>query len=448
MIRRRIILASASPARKKLLEDLGLKVKVIASQIKESRQLSSGPAALVKANAAKKALAVSKKVKQGIIIAADTVCIADGKLFGKADNFKQALITLRKLSRRPHYVYSGLAVLEKRRTGQKIFLDYEKTKVWMRALTVDEIGKYLRQAKSIKRAGSFDIQGKGALFIQQIHGCFYNVVGLPTAKLYSIFKRLNISLLCLLLSLAFICGCATEYNVATGREDLILIDTQKEINIGRSASDQIERQFKLVQDPIIVSRVNQLGEKIVSVCDRKDISYRFAILNEDSINAVSLPGGFIYVNKGLVDFVKNDDELVAVLAHEVGHVVSKHSIKRLQAAMGLNILTILAAVGGGSSDAAYGTDVAAASLLTAYSREDELLADKLSSRYLRRAGFKPEAIISFLERLKQKKFNSPPGPGGFYLRTHPYTSERIAAIKEETGQELNFKDYINREQNY
>lgn len=444
MLKKKLILATRSLARKKLLENVGLKARVIPSNIKESDCLAAGPQALVKINAARKAFEVAQRIDSGIIIAADTVSVSGGKLFGKPKNFSQAQSWLAKLSKKPHYVYTGLAVLEKTKNSKKIFLDYAKTRVWMKKMAPGEIRSYLKSAKSTDKAGSFDIQGKGAFFIERIDGCFYNVVGLPIAKLYSILKKLNVPVFILFfVSLIGLCGCATEYNLATKQQDIIFYDTEKEVNIGRQASLQIEKQYKIISDPVLLARVNNIGQKIVAVCDRKNLTYRFSVLDDKSINAVSLPGGFIYVDRGLVDFVKNDDELAAVIAHEVAHVVAKHSIKRLQAAMGLNLLTIIAAVGGGS-DAAGGTDLAALSMVTAYSREDELLADRLGARYMRKAGFNPRAMVVFLERLKEKSLNEPLRPGGYYARTHPYISERISIIKEELGEQLNFKDYINR----
>lgn len=439
-----IILASGSSARKKLLENIGLKVRVLPTKVKEARSLARGPVVLVKANALSKVRSAGRFVKKGVIIAADTVSVFKGEVFGKGRNFSDGIKILKKLSGTTHYVYTGLAVLKKTTKGERLVVDYEKTKVSLKRLNNQEINKYLRKSGSFNKAGSFDIQGSGALFIERIEGCFYNVVGLPLSKLYAIFKKLHIPLLgVFFVSVLILSGCATEYNIATKEEDIIFYDTEKEIAIGRSASDQIERQFKVIADPILLGRLNTMGQKLVSVCDRRDITYRFAVLDDEAINAVSLPGGFIYVNRGLVDFVKSDDELAGVLAHEIAHVVAKHSIKRLQAALGFNIVRILAMVTG-QSGAVAGTDLAAISMLTAYSREDEILADKLGARYMRKAGFSPVAFLSFLERLQQKKRTEPLRPAGFYARTHPYISERIANIKEETGQELNFKDYINR----
>ncbi len=437
------VLASGSQARKKILANIGLRVKVLASGIGESRKITRGPAALVKYNAFNKLKAVSHRVDNCIIISADTIAVFKGKIFGKADNFSQGVAMLKELSGSKHYVYTGLAVMDKRQGGSRYVIDYEKTKVKLKSLTTQEIKNYLKKSGSFKLAGSFDIQGRGGLLIQRIEGCFYNVVGLPLSKLFDILKKFNISILSLFfMSLLLLSGCATEYNIGTQQEDIIFYDTDKEINIGRNASEQIERKFKLVEDPVLLARINKIGQRLVAVCDRKGLTYRFAVLNDDAVNAVSLPGGFIYVNRGLIDFVHNDDELASVLAHEIAHVVAKHSIKRLQAAMGFNFLTILAAATG-NSGAAMSSDIVAVSMLSAYSREDESLADKLGARYMREAGFDPSAFVSFLERLNEKKYSEPLRPAGFYARTHPYISERIGIIKQEMGQQLDFKDYIN-----
>ena len=108
---------------------------------------------------------------------------------------------------------------------------------------------------------------------------------------------------CLLLS-----GCSPEYNIVTGKEESYYYSTEQEVGMGRSIAREVAKKYKMVDDPLIQKRVEDIGKKIVAVCDRKDIDYHFTVLDEEDINAVSLPGGFVYVNKGLIDKVANDDE--------------------------------------------------------------------------------------------------------------------------------------------
>ncbi|MGE5197715.1 MAG: Maf family nucleotide pyrophosphatase, partial [Deltaproteobacteria bacterium] len=329
---RKIYLASASKARKKLLKNLGLKFTVFPSTIKERRSHRNlSYEELVKENALRKARDVASKVKTGLIIAADTVMVQDGRIFGKPRNLKDARRMLKKLSRRRQLVYTGIAVIDKDKNKTKV--SCEKTGVYMDKLTDSEIREYFSRVTPLDKAGSFDIQGKGALFIRRIEGCFYNVVGLPLRKLYLMLKELDVKLF-MLLFCVILTGCSTEYNVVTGKEETFYYSTEREVQIGKSVSKEVEKQYKLAEDPLLQERVRVIGNKISAVCDRKDIDYTFKVLDDKEVNAVSLPGGFVYVNKGLMERVDNDDELAAVLAHEVGHLVARHSIKRLQATMG------------------------------------------------------------------------------------------------------------------
>ncbi|MCX5703367.1 MAG: M48 family metallopeptidase, partial [Candidatus Omnitrophica bacterium] len=202
---------------------------------------------------------------------------------------------------------------------------------------------------------------------------------------------------------------------------------------------------KLAEDPLIQKRVEDIGKKIASVCDRKDIDYTFKVLEDEEVNAVSLPGGFVYVNKGLVDKVASDDELAAVLAHEVAHVVARHSIKKLQALQGYSILRVLVAVTPAAGEVGSAADVAFTELLLGYAREDELLADQLSTRYLKLAGYNPRGMINFLEKLQEIDRRKPLRPRS-YFKTHPYVPDRIRVVKQELGESIDFKDYINTEQ--
>ncbi|PIY80604.1 MAG: hypothetical protein COY80_02065, partial [Candidatus Pacebacteria bacterium CG_4_10_14_0_8_um_filter_42_14] len=295
------------------------------------------------------------------------------------------------------------------------------------------------------KAGSFDIQGKGAFFIKRIDGCFYNVVGLPLRKLYHIFKKLGLfSIICFVLVL---CGCSTEYNLATKQEEKYYYNTDKEVIMGQSINRQVEKELKFTNDPLQKKRVEDIGKKIALVSDRKEIDYHFQVLEEDTVNAVSLPGGYVYVNTGLLDKVDNDDELACILAHEIGHIVARHSIKKLQAMQSFSILRLLVAVAPAPGTGEVGTaaDVAFTQFLLGYSREDELLADQLGARYAKLAGYDPHAMITFLIKLQDINRRMPLQEKS-YFKTHPYVPDRIRVVKQELGEPISFDDYINIEQ--
>ena len=189
---RTIYLASESPARKKLLKVFGLKFKVLPSRVKEEKRPKLSYAALVKRNALLKAKDVAARVRKGIIVAADTIVVQDKKIFGKPRSLKEAGRLLKKLSRHPQWLYTGIAVIDKDRA--KVKTGYEKTKIYMDVLSDKEIRDYFSHVSPLDKAGGFDIQGRGAFFIRRIEGCFYNVVGLPLRRLYRMFKELGINI--------------------------------------------------------------------------------------------------------------------------------------------------------------------------------------------------------------------------------------------------------------
>lgn len=440
---RQIYLASDSPARRKLLEMFGLKFKVLSGRIEKEKMSGKNYPAIVKANALKKAKAAAKRVKNGIIIAADTIVVQDKNIFGKPKDLKGARLMLKKLSAKPQWLYTGIAVIDKDKGKTK--LACEKTRVYMDKLSDKEIDNYFKRVNPLDKAGSFDIQGRGAFFIRRIEGCFYNVVGLPLRRLYRLLKELGVTALVILFCL-ILSGCATEYNIVTGQQESYFYTTEREVQIGQSISKQVEKEMKLAEDPLLAQRVKQLGDKIVSVCDRKDIDYHFKVLEEEEVNAFALPGGFIYINKGLIEKTVSDDELAGVIAHEIGHVVARHSIKKLQAITGYSILRILTSqipnTGGQAGNAA---DYAFTEILLGYGRDDELLADQLGTRYLLAAGFNPRGMISFLEKLQEVHRRKPAQPKT-YFKTHPYVPDRIRTVKTELGEKIDFTDYINIEE--
>ncbi|PIQ91239.1 MAG: septum formation protein Maf [Candidatus Omnitrophica bacterium CG11_big_fil_rev_8_21_14_0_20_41_12] len=442
----KIYLASKSKARKKLLEQFGLKFKVFPSKVKEqSKRGNLSYAQLVKFNARNKAQEVAFKIKEGLVIAADTICVQKGKIFGKPKNIQDARRMLKKLSSGPQSLYTGLAVIKKEKGKEKTVIDYEKTKVYMDPLKDRQISSYFKKVSPMDKAGSFDIQGKGAFFIKRIDGCFYNVVGLPLRKLYHIFKKLGLfSIICFVLVL---CGCSTEYNLATKQEEKYYYNTDKEVIMGQSINRQVEKELKFTNDPLQKKRVEDIGKKIALVSDRKEIDYHFQVLEEDTVNAVSLPGGYVYVNTGLLDKVDNDDELACILAHEIGHIVARHSIKKLQAMQSFSILRLLVAVAPAPGTGEVGTaaDVAFTQFLLGYSREDELLADQLGARYAKLAGYDPHAMITFLIKLQDINRRMPLQEKS-YFKTHPYVPDRIRVVKQELGEPISFDDYINIEQ--
>ncbi|AFN75963.1 Putative septum formation protein [Melioribacter roseus P3M-2] len=176
-----IYLASKSPRRRKLLKLLNIRFKSFSVDVREELQDGEHPVRTVKRLAMDKFNAASKKVKEGIVITADTIVVLNKEILGKPRSKKEAFETLSKLSGNTHTVYTGFVVANLS-SGKKI-IDYEKTKVTFRKLERKEILNYIDSGSPMDKAGSYGIQDDyGALFISKINGCYYNVVGLPIAK--------------------------------------------------------------------------------------------------------------------------------------------------------------------------------------------------------------------------------------------------------------------------
>jgi len=191
---KKLILASASPQRRKLMKILGLPFVVRPSRAVEITQMTQGCAHLVQVNALKKAREVAGRLKEGIIIGSDTVVLSSkGRLILKPRDMKEAKKNLKELMAKPHWVYSGVAVVDAA-TGRKR-IDFEKTKVFMISLSDKSIDVYHKLVSPLDKAGGFDIEGKGALFIPRIEGCYFNVVGLPLAKLATMLREFGVNVL-------------------------------------------------------------------------------------------------------------------------------------------------------------------------------------------------------------------------------------------------------------
>lgn len=179
----KIFLASKSPRRRKLLKQLGIKFKSFAVDLHEEILDGEHPAQTVKRLALHKSQAAVKKINSGIVITADTIVVLGKEIIGKPKSESDAFKILSKLSGRTHTVYTGFVI--ENVFKKKRIIDYEKTKVTFRKLSSLEIKEYIATASPMDKAGAYGIQDDfGAVFVKKIEGCYYNVVGLPLAKLY------------------------------------------------------------------------------------------------------------------------------------------------------------------------------------------------------------------------------------------------------------------------
>jgi len=184
-----LILASQSPRRRQLLRQIGLRFRVIPSHVPERIRKKESPASNAKRIALDKANEVASRVKRGIVIGADTVVVLDPHVLGKPKTAADARRMLRLLSGREHVVYTGFALVDAR-TGKKRS-GAVSTKVRFRPLSTEEVAEYVRSGSPMDKAGAYGIQDDfGAVFVDKVNGCFYNVVGFPLSRFFIEWKRL------------------------------------------------------------------------------------------------------------------------------------------------------------------------------------------------------------------------------------------------------------------
>ena len=184
---RSVILASASPRRRRLLRALGIRCRVIVPRVGESARHGRNPAALVRRNALAKARAVAAVQRSGFVIGADTIVWCGGRLFGKPATWRQAHAQLRRLNGRAHAVYTGLAVVDAR--TRRALATSTRARVLFRRLSPACQARYLRRIHPLDKAGAYAIQRDGELIVDRIDGCLSTVVGLPVPALERLLRR-------------------------------------------------------------------------------------------------------------------------------------------------------------------------------------------------------------------------------------------------------------------
>jgi len=237
----------------------------------------------------------------------------------------------------------------------------------------------------------------------------------------------------LILIAAFVfVGCATTG--PGGKTSFIVIPTDQEVAIGQGMAEELSKTEKSSPDTVWQNYLAEVGQKIVAVCDRKDITYNFTVIESDQINAFATPGGFVYFYTGLLREMKSESEMAAVMAHEISHVVGRHSIKRVQSAMGVALAYELV-FGGNSStavDAAIGIGMGLA--FAGYSRDAEREADRFGIHYMVKAGYSPDGAVAMFETLARLGSSNEAGVFEKLASSHPETQERIANAKQQISE--------------
>jgi beta-barrel assembly-enhancing protease len=211
---------------------------------------------------------------------------------------------------------------------------------------------------------------------------------------------------------------------------------EKQIAMGKQISQQVETQSKVITDPVVSEYINRLGQNLVRNSDSQ-VPFTIKVIDSDDINAFALPGGFFYVNSGLILAADEEAELAGVMAHEIGHVAACHAARENTRANLMQMMTIpLIFIGGPIGYAAYeGAGLAVPLTFLKFSRGFEAEADYLGVEYMYKAGYDPQAFISFFEKVQAQE-KKKPGTISKAFATHPQTPDRIGKSQEEIARIL------------
>ncbi len=244
----------------------------------------------------------------------------------------------------------------------------------------------------------------------------------------------------LLLLLPTLAACATA--PATGRSFFTGgLSQEDEAKLGAKQHEEIVKEFGgAYQDPALAHYISSLGTLLARTSELPDLKFTFTVLDSPIVNAFALPGGYVYVTRGLLALAENEAEVAGVLSHEIGHVTARHAAERYGQTMAANLATVGLGILFGQGPEVQAANTVAALALSSWSRDQEFEADTLGVRYLTRGGFDPGAMASFLAKLQansrlQAKLQDKPGAADefSFLQTHPRTGDRIDRAIREAG---------------
>ncbi len=237
----------------------------------------------------------------------------------------------------------------------------------------------------------------------------------------------------------FLLNSGCSINPVTGKQDFVTISENQEIDIGKRYHSQILKETPAYQDVELQSYVQRIGDSLSAKSHRPNLFYRFTVLDSPDINAFALPGGYIYINRGLMAYLSSEEELAAVLGHEIGHVTARHSVRQYSQSQVLGILSAVIATNQGRS-AGNLANLASGALLSGYGREMELEADDLGAQYIFQDGYSAQGMYEVLSVLKdqeiyskalaKKRGQEPKSYHGVFA-SHPSNDKRLKEILEE-----------------
>jgi predicted Zn-dependent protease len=242
-----------------------------------------------------------------------------------------------------------------------------------------------------------------------------------------------------LIILFILTGCSV--NPVTGQKDFVMMSENQEISLGKKYHAQVLQQTPAYKDQDLQNYVQKVGDSLSIKSHRPNLFYRFTVLDSPDVNAFALPGGYIYINRGLMAYLSSEEELAAVLGHEIGHVTARHSVRQYSQSQLLGILSAAVQMNSGRT-AGDIVNVASGALLAGYGREMELEADELGAQYLYLDGYATKGMMDVLivlkdqeiysKELAKKRGEEPKNYHGVFA-SHPSNDTRLKEILEEVN---------------
>lgn len=245
------------------------------------------------------------------------------------------------------------------------------------------------------------------------------------------------------IAILMLVGCAQ--NPVTGQPDFVMMSEQQEINTGKKGDVEIQKEYPRYKSPALQKYINDIGQKLARHSHRTHLTYHFTVVDSPEINAFALPGGYIYITRGMLAYLNSEAELASVLGHEIGHVTARHGVQSYSKAMGTSIAVGIASIlvpQLQSVGAQNIVNLMGSAILAGYGRENELEADRLGSEYIAHAGYDPQAMINVIGVLKNqelfdaelaKQENRAPRAYHGVFASHPNNDDRLKQVVDEAN---------------
>ncbi len=247
--------------------------------------------------------------------------------------------------------------------------------------------------------------------------------------------KTRLTIYALLALISIISGCAI--NPVTGDRDFVTISESEEIAQGTKYHQSIIAQYGIYDDPALQAYVNQLGQTLAAKSHRKHLKFTFTVLDSPDINAFALPGGYIYITRGIMAYLNSEAEIAGVLGHEIGHVTARHSVRQQSGQLASGLFNVFVTLATGSQSIGQLSNQLTTGIVRGYGRDHELEADKLGAQYLHKIGYNPESMLEVIGVLKNqeiyekalaKKQNRQANIYHGVFSTHPKNDKRLKTV--------------------